>query len=812
MTARLVTQGLRAFDLDVKLDRLVLLTGDPGSGKSTAEDALRFLALGHVPAIGKTEAATADLMRGDEMSVRLEWTDGRWCERTLARVGRGLKGGAVASWLSPEANPSEHGAEITRLFGADVESAREHLDLTDLMRASAAHRAGRLEALLDATATPPAEAVERAVILATTRVAAYKGAVPEEDLPRAAALADGLRAGLSSEQLAGLAEAAGGLEAVIAEHGIAGGISAAKRRKSDADADAKQLRAAARELEAQRQELPEVEGTLDELTRQRDALIAERTEIAERKRAHERAAAPLATAKREAEQAAERARKAAEESLKAPAIQEAKREAQAEALALVAEDDEAGEIEAFVPTELDAAVAERAEEMRAEAVVLQATPMPRATVLTAPTLSLPEWGEGTDAAARVEALEELLRRERGGRVHRIGARLDDLRLRLCAVVNVPVDLARELDDLVRECRGDAISTEEKLAAARTEAEAQAARRQAFDREVARLKAEHETKLAEISERQRQLAEAYSAAAEDALAKRRKATDLVNEAARIEQAEARRVAALDADRRKAHDDLVAAARQRRERMAELRATIERADRDLDRMAQEAAAAAAAVLAADERLDELSASIGSIDEEAIAARLTEIADDVKVLDDRIETLGKLDAAERQAGEILGRISRSLALSTACAAVEWALQRLRERDLQKRTGPIVERIGRFLEGARFDDVEPYIRSERGALDFGWIVEGRVVPLAAMSGGETVVFMAAAAAAIVSLRAPEIPVLLIEAAEVGRRWLDLLLAGCAEVAEPFGIAHVLVATCNGPTDAADVPAPWQLLAFSSR
>lgn len=70
---------------------LTLITGPNGGGKTTILDAITLAALGYHPDLGKTSAATMDLAKGNEMSVRLTMASGHTASRTWKRTGKSTK-------------------------------------------------------------------------------------------------------------------------------------------------------------------------------------------------------------------------------------------------------------------------------------------------------------------------------------------------------------------------------------------------------------------------------------------------------------------------------------------------------------------------------------------------------------------------------------------------------------------------------------------------------------------------------------------------------------------------------------------------
>lgn len=167
-------RGFRGRDFAYTLEQLVLITGAVGSGKTSVADAVRFGALGFVPELGKTNAATGLLMSGREMDVTLGLSagpgDSTAIQRSLSHFRGSLKGNASASWLNQKAPMSEHGEEILGTFGADQREVEENLDLRSLLNASPNQRAKRLEQILDASGASPDQIREWMKALALARL------------------------------------------------------------------------------------------------------------------------------------------------------------------------------------------------------------------------------------------------------------------------------------------------------------------------------------------------------------------------------------------------------------------------------------------------------------------------------------------------------------------------------------------------------------------------------------------------------------------------------------------------------------------
>lgn len=153
-------RGMKAADRSLELGALNLLIGPVGSGKSTILDAIRFLALGYVPALGRVGSDTMRLsrpMRAIDVSAVCD--DGTNLMRNL----RCPDGRTTAT-----ANPSDE--KVRAYFGATWTEAEQHLDLRELLGATANKRAEAIQTLLDSGSARDEEAGALAYALAGLRL------------------------------------------------------------------------------------------------------------------------------------------------------------------------------------------------------------------------------------------------------------------------------------------------------------------------------------------------------------------------------------------------------------------------------------------------------------------------------------------------------------------------------------------------------------------------------------------------------------------------------------------------------------------
>lgn len=788
----------------------LLLMGEPGSGKSGRIEGLRFGFLGHVPALGKSEAATARLMDGEPMSTSIRLEDGRAFRRILERDGKRLAT-RIESWHPAEATTTERHSGIVSLVGATEDEAAQHLDVRALLNAGPGDRVRYVMALLDSGASP-ADLSLRARLLAYARAAEWPGQVPAAG-PEYAGRAErflGLLSenGLDAGQRAALGEVGGVILSIFAAKGLAEAHAAAKKAKLDADGDARLKIAARAEIEARSVAAGIPTESLADLRRRREALDraigSAATEVEEARRYAGRLAGARGVVLRAGEALAA-AVKAAEG---APA-------ARAEADRMDVERASLLDPSAPTPPTRYAPNAEslaRAKALREEAEALAAKgcePYSEDELRAAERVARAAREEAYAAAhaassRRLEADSDarLVEEAKASPQSRALGLLDVLGGMGFECAGGPLTNARAYLDLVaivRHTVPDVAALErsaaERLALVGPAEAAAAAARKASEEADAKVEAVR----ADLKRR---------ADAEGALIG--KVAELRAEADRLTYAAHR--GADEANAREAeafgillaeHGRVVADNRARRE-------ALERAAAVLRKDADEAAGKVDRCRAIEEEarraLEAVEAAPVKSEEEAVAqaqaARL-----------DLVDVAGKLSALEaanaraRELADLAEKITAAERRAKAGGAFAWAFDRIREEELGRRGGPLIERMERFLKGARRPEV-PFLRAAKGGLEIGWLVDGRERPLEALSGGETVLFLAGLAAAVIAIRAPAVRVLMVEAAEVGnRRTQEELLAGLDAVED--GLDHVIVATCVDVPTAAD--RGWSIMDLGS-
>lgn len=766
--AQVETSGIKRQDASVALGPKSILLGPVGAGKSTILDAIRFAALGCVPHLGRSEAATAALLRtpAGAMMASVTLSDGRVIGRGLAREsnrGRSkLTSSAMASWVEADAAVSEAHEAIVHLFGTTAADAAEHLDLRELFACSPAERSRRIAALLDASGMDPKDAAERVVVIARSRLASQDPAGPSEivagDL---GSVAPAIRV-VAPDVLSEIAR-------LTVQAGIARAEETARETRLKYQREARERVAARKLLQEEVAVLRAPAESAATLRERREVAIAMRSAAARdiarvqqaaEVRARVAAALPALEAERRELAAVLEACK-----LRLPEAEVLKARAHDLALPLPAPASQ----EAPPPSPLW----ERVETVRSASAAADAVfaglPMPRPALTT------------EAEARRAEAAASALALARESPWREVEAIADDEEA--CAFEESGPSAPYSVAVAARMKRLRALALRHGGSVADIEAVARAAAEALAQAEfVASVRANETTTIAE-----------HRSEAELACSKAR--AELANAVLDAQRD--------DADRRKfwlASQCAADAARdaEARERVRSAEASYRAGEEIIE-----------AVASAGEALARVDASIRSLNDQQ--AGIAAVAIDAPMAQEalaRAETeitaltpmLAAVETAEARAAEIarlVSEIEAADALGRAWSAVEWSAGLVRQQDVAARSGGILRRTEEFLRAAGWTET-PFIRAGKAEVAFGWTRDGLEITVEAMSGGEAVVFSCALAAAVISLRAPEVRVLLVEAAELGASSPALsVLAGAAHAVEAWGIQAV-VAT-NAPIDAPD-------------
>lgn len=769
----LSTSGLKGYDLDLELGPRTIVTGGNASGKTSVADALAIIALGWVPRLGRTPAATAALLRGRELKVRLVLDDGRWMERTLRQKAKGgYETETRVSWCDATRS-EEHEAEALALFGRSAEEVGQAIDISQLLTLTGNQRAAALQELLEQGNDPAALARAVARRWVQTLADVDDDRMAEiEDHTQLRPLISGYDAdGQHSGRFASLAATAPLMAAKIAEVGISGATTWANAEKRLAAAGLREKTAARAELAARLREIPEPDGAeMARLEEQRAELDRQIGAASEREAAVRR----QADAVRQAQTAVEIAWRALERAT----VDRSTCEAAAPRLPAWQQElaDVVVALEALVPPPapnydeveaLEAAAAQAA--AAAAAIALPSVPdlqalqaaVEQARAALDRAASSP-WDRVRVVAADVMAALERHRRGWPKVVEKVGGQMAELQA--LAAAQEPASMTSCLDALqvAEAALAEAEAAAEQAGQARSEALA----------------------------RRAELEAAARAGRADAAAARAKLAE-EHRAARAEYDQARAYLESERDR--------------------LRPLVNGAT-DRDRASASALeAATAAHAAAKARLADLTGiATGDADEPA-GPSVAELRGERERVHQQLGVLTRAEAAHAECRRLVDEIDRLKTTEGVMVALEGALQRVRAEELAHGGGPLIRIMCEILAGAGRSE-RPYIRAEKAVCELGWRTpRGDEVPVQALSGAEHALFASALAAAVITLRGAAVRILCVESAEAvdhprGPQSLSELLAGLAAADER------LVCVVLTPTEPSAPAIGWKVVRLSGR
>lgn len=162
----------------------------------------------------------------------------------------------------------------------------------------------------------------------------------------------------------------------------------------------------------------------------------------------------------------------------------------------------------------------------------------------------------------------------------------------------------------------------------------------------------------------------------------------------------------------------------------------------------------------------------------------------IDEITVKIGEVDkrvSVKSEMKSILEDVEKRRARWTCLSAILWAMERVREGMVNDAGDSLTKAIDSFLEAAGRPE-KSHLEAAKGKCEIGWTNEGRTVLVESMSGGEWQVFTTAFASAMLALRAPEVPVLLVEMGECDTVSKCRLIDGLVDVQ-----ATIIVATHSG-------------------
>lgn len=745
--------GLKGEDRVLSLKHLNIITGPNASGKTTAAQAIRILALGYDPSLGQRPMDTAVLMRNGEMAITLTFGD-RWIKRSIKITEKGLVSGAKASWISADAKFEEHSKAIKRMFGTNDAEVREAMDVRELFSLSPNERADKMLELIGTDDEDPAKVSEEVWGWLLQRLVYPK----KKDAPKN--WREDVWPVVGDNHRPILATLSPILQGKIASAGIPDTIVWANEQKRKALADLVEDEAARKKLQKEVLALPETHPEeIGRNERDRDELQREIGAWQQRKKEWEAREKKAVLARKGLEGALETLREAAGI---CRGINDKAEEIDGERQTLMTTEGDLDKMTA--PPKGDYAAVtllrKEAEDLRIEA---NAITIPEAVDLEPFHTEVASIDSEILQACKspwreVIAIVGLLREHGtpgilGGPVAHGYERLEALAEEHVGKDPIP-GLEARLDQ-AKKALGDAKIKHGGYAENLKAAEA---RQTPLVRQAEAKDTEADGLATEIERGDLERQTAYQ--------NRRKALLGERKALRAKI--------------KAHDDGKAKA---------------------DKAHQAAKGDTETAKATLEALGPASPAPDTTEGEALEGKLKGITDTLKSLRSAV---AKRDALEA----IIAEIEAAKAKGEVYKALEWALQRKRDAGITIRGGGLKESMQTFLREAGRDEV-PYFRPVPGRCEIGWRqARGKEIAIEAMCGGEWCVFASAITAAMVKVRNADFRILLVEAAEAHGKTLPSLLNGIRAVKDSL---HTAIVMTPHITESQSIGAPWNIVHLES-
>lgn len=204
-----------------------------------------------------------------------------------------------------------------------------------------------------------------------------------------------------------------------------------------------------------------------------------------------------------------------------------------------------------------------------------------------------------------------------------------------------------------------------------------------------------------------------------------------------------------------------------------------------------------LAAQKHLNELRSSGGWVAIDELENQRKALSDQIATVDSDIDAKARYQALESELARAVAAAEAEGVRHETAKSIAGAIRSLRDGLMGELVKPLLSRMNHFLAVAApgrvaYCELEQ-VKGEtvKPVFEIGWIVDGTYrVPLPALSGGESALFGAALAYALVCIANPPLRLLLIEAAEVDANHMTRLLEALRAVADDVG--NIFVATCD--------------------
>lgn len=233
----------------------------------------------------------------------------------------------------------------------------------------------------------------------------------------------------------------------------------------------------------------------------------------------------------------------------------------------------------------------------------------------------------------------------------------------------------------------------------------------------------------------------------------------------------------------------AAEAKRRHAAEARRQIADREAEIARINERIEEIDAQRLDAEKRLRDLDDPAG-VAVEQLQESLELVQRQIADQHEEVERTRQYDVLDRELTKCIASAERETVTWEVCKRLADAIRSLRERIMAELVAPLMDRIDRFLVEAH-PGYKCYCELEnargRPVLELGWSDGERRTPLPSMSGGETALFGAGLAYALVTLANPPVRLLLLEAAEIDELKFASILRAFARLAG--NLDHVIVA-----------------------
>jgi DNA repair exonuclease SbcCD ATPase subunit len=246
------------------------------------------------------------------------------------------------------------------------------------------------------------------------------------------------------------------------------------------------------------------------------------------------------------------------------------------------------------------------------------------------------------------------------------------------------------------------------------------------------------------------------------------------------AHANALVAFEADYKR-HRDAQCKVRDLRAKADLLRTTVDETRQNIKKQQKDLTNLRSKQLQHEERLKALLDESSSESVESMQQRADALATEIETLEARVKAKQAYQQLEGELARCAASAERERVNHETAKRLADAIRAQRDQIMVDLVKPLAERMNKFLGWSGiYRRAYCRLENDRGspAFELGWVVDDTLrIPLPAMSGGESVIFTAALAYAIVDLADPPLKLLLLEIAEVDGMNLERLAKALVEV-----------------------------------